>query len=55
METITKDNKMTFKEFLDKKPKAVSKKKFAEMIGCNNINTGFSVIFFDWKNDEGVI
>ena len=48
MKTITKTSKMTLKEFLTKKPKAISKVKLAKMIGAKQISTGYAVIFIEW-------
>ena len=49
MRTITKDDdKMTLNDFMRMKPEAVSKVKFAEIIGAKKVRTGMSVIYIDW-------
>jgi len=47
--TITKDDVMNFKEFLKAKPSAVSKVKFAQMIGAKNVRAGMGVLYFEWR------
>lgn len=46
--TIVKTDMMTFEEFLQKKPNAVSKVKFAEMLGAKAVRAGMGVLYFEW-------
>ena len=39
-------------KFLKDKPDTMSKKKFAELIGADNIGTGYSVIYFNWEHTQ---
>jgi len=46
--TIVKTDTMNFKEFMHKQPHAVSKVKFAEMLGAKAVRSGMGVLYFEW-------
>jgi len=46
--TIVKTDTMNLKEFMHKQPNAVSKVKFAQMIGAKAVHSGMGVLYFEW-------